>query len=129
MTPVGYFLDNTLSPRHADLLTAQGFPAIALQRVFPPDIKDVDFLPRLPGTGWIFVTSAKHIRTRTVEMAALRASGVTAVFLFAKWSNENFGRQADWLQRHWPAIDRFVRGQPVGTIVTVRRDGRMTIRG
>src|SRR5919199_6168686 len=119
MTPISYFLDNTLPPRHADLLTGQGVPALALQRVFPPDIKDVDFLPGLQGTGWIFVTSDKHILTRTVEMATLKASGITAVFLFAKWSNENFARQADRLQRHWPGIDRFVRSQPAGTILTV----------
>ncbi len=57
-----YFFDNNFSPKHARMLAALGVEVRVLRDEFPENVKDVDYLPRLRDTGWILITSDKHIR-------------------------------------------------------------------
>ena len=90
-------------------------------------MRDVDYLPRLRDTGWILITSDKHILTRRAEAKALKESGVTALFFEAFWSKMDMWRQAAWLTKYWPRIEEFVASHEVGTIAQVQQRGKISV--
>src|SRR5690349_18738074 len=110
-----YLFDNCLSYRFASMPAALDVDVKALRDVFPADIKDVDFLPQLRGRGWVLVTTDRHMQTRQIEAATLRASGITALFLGRFSGKLSFWQQAQWLVTRWPEIARFAERVSAGT--------------
>jgi len=119
-----YFFDNNISPRYAEMLRALGVNVTALSEKFPPNIKDEDFLPQLKDC--ILITGDQRIRTRKIEAAALRQSGISALFLARFWPRLDLWAQARWLVTRWPDIDRFTSKTSPGTYAEVQQGG--TIR-
>lgn len=119
-----YFFDNNISPRYAEMLRALGVNVTALSERFPPNIKDEDFLPQLKDC--ILITGDQRIRTRKIEAAALRQSGISALFLARFWPRLVLWDQARWLVTRWPDIDRFTSRTSMGTYAEVQQGG--TIR-
>lgn len=127
MSDPAYFFDNDLSPRYAEAIARLGFRTIVLRDLFPPDIKDADYLRQLRASGWVLVTGDNRILARPAEKSALVESGVTAVFLYRGWSELPFERQLAWLIVHWATVDTFVRRHPPGTLARLRRDGTVQL--
>jgi hypothetical protein len=76
--------------------------------VFPPDAKDVAWLPRVAADGWVIITKDSRIRTRTLELDALVSSKAIAFILT---SGAIRGEQmAAALVRALPKIGRILAG-------------------
>jgi hypothetical protein len=120
---VTYLFDNNISPRLARMLRELSVDARALREEFPQGVKDPEFLPRLKGTGWVFMTADTRITTRPVEAAALKESGVTALFLGPFWAKLTLWKQAAWIVGRWEEIDRFGSSAPRGTCAVLRQRG------
>ena len=118
-----YLFDNNISPRFAGMLRELGVDAKALRDVFPPNVKDSAFLPQLKGSGWVLVTGDTRIATRPAEAAALKDSGITAIFLGPFWSKMTFWLQARWLVTRWQDIDAYAQSAPSGTCAVFRQRG------
>ncbi len=122
---MSYLFDNNFSPRLAEMLALAGVDAKALRAVFPENILDVDYLPRLKDSGFILMTSDRHILTRSAEAIALRQSGITALFFKSFFIEMELRPQAAWLLNHWPKIEEFVERSHQGTIGLVPNRGQI----
>jgi len=122
---VKYFFDNNISPRYAAMLRALDVDVTALRELFPPDIKDIDFLSQL--TECILITGDQRLLTRKVEAAALRQSGISALFLARFWTKMTFWDQARWLVTRWPDIDRFASHTSMGAYAEVQQGGAIRL--
>jgi hypothetical protein len=120
-------LDNDISPRFAEMLQALGVNVIALSKAMPRDTKDQDFLGVLRSKYDVdvFISNNTAQRTNQVEAKLLRASGVTALYFMPFWSSMKFWPQAEWLVKHWPAIDAFCRVATQGTCADIQQRGRL----
>lgn len=118
-----YLFDNNISPKLARMLQALDVDARPLRDEFPAGIKDPQFLPLLKGSGWTFVTLDKHIRSRPVEVAALKESGVMSLFIAPFFAKMEIWAQATWLIKNWPTIERFVSAAAPGTITLFQQRG------
>ncbi len=118
-----YLFDNCISYRFAHMLAALGVDARALRDVFPADIKDVDFIPQLRDSGWVLVTTDRHMKTRQIEAEALQASGVTALFLGRFYSKLDSWQGARWFVTHWPEIAGFAERVATGTVAEIQQNG------
>jgi hypothetical protein len=58
-----------------------------------------------------------------VEAAALKESGVTALFLDPFWAKLTLWKQAVWFVNRWEEIDRFASSAPRGTCAVLRQRG------
>src|SRR5690349_11884264 len=68
---------------------------------------DVEILQWLTGRDRFFITADKRIRSRPAEIAALKETAVSALFLERFWAKLEFWQQAAWLVARWPQIDQF----------------------
>lgn len=93
--------------------------------MFPPNVKDTEYLPQLRDC--VLITGDQRIRTRQAEAAALRRSGVTTLFLARFWTKLSFWDQARWLVSRWPDIDRFASTVPAGTCAEVKQRGSIRL--
>ena len=87
-----FFLDENISRRIAQAMTALGHRFEHLLDYFPQGTADVDFLPAIAAKGWILVTQDQRIRSKPHERKALMDAGVGA-FIFtgrAQKSTEEF---------------------------------------
>lgn len=119
-----YILDNNISPKFAQMLRALDCDVDALREHFAANIKDPDLLAALAGRHVVFVTGDRRMTTRPHELAALKASGVTAIFLGPFWSKLGFWKQATWLVHRWPALDAFSNVVARGTFAEVSQGGK-----
>jgi predicted nuclease of predicted toxin-antitoxin system len=126
---VTYLLDNDISFRFAQMLAALGVDVVAVREVedLGEGAPDVGILQWLKGRERVFVTADKHIRSRPAEIAALSASGVTALFLERFWAKLDFWQQAAWLVGRWPQIDQFASSASPGTCATIQQRGRIRL--
>ena len=124
---MSYLFDNDISFRFAHMLKALGVDVLSVRDVgdLGEHASDVEILNRLTGRERVFVTADKHIRSRPAEIAALKESRVTALFLERFWSKLDFWHQAAWLVVRWPQIERFASGAPPGTCAGVQQRGRI----
>jgi predicted nuclease of predicted toxin-antitoxin system len=124
---VTYLLDNDISFRFAHLLAALGVDVVSVRDVedLGEDASDMEILHWLTGRERVFVTADKHIRSRPAEVAALKESHVTALFLERFWSKLDFWQQAAWLVARWPQIDQFASGASPGTCASIQQRGRI----
>ncbi len=122
---MSYLFDNNFSPRLAEMLALAGIDAKALRAEFPENIPDVDYLPRLKDSGFILMTSDRHILTRSAEAIALKQSGITALFFKSFFIEMELRPQAAWLLNHWPKIEEFVKRSHQGTIGLVPHRGQI----
>jgi hypothetical protein len=126
---VSYLLDNDLSFRFAHMLAALGVDVVAVRDVeaLGEDAPDVEILRWLAGRERVFITADKHIRSRPAEIAALKESGVTALFLERFWAKLDFWQQAAWLVARWPQMDQFASNASPGTCATIQQRGRIRL--
>ncbi|MDQ7839473.1 MAG: hypothetical protein RDU83_00425 [bacterium] len=122
-----YLFDNDISPKHADVLRLYGVVTRTVRSEFGQDAKDRDFIPQLQGSGWVIVSGDRHITTRPPEARALRASGVTALFLGPFWRKLSLKEQAAWLLRNWDKIDKTTTSYRQGTIARVKQNGNIEV--
>ena len=119
-----YIFDNNISPKFAHMLRALDCDVAALREEFPANITDPDFLTAIAGRAAVFVTGDRKMTTRPHELAALKASGVTALFLGPFWSKLGFWKQAAWLVHRWPALDSFSNVVARGTFAEISQGGK-----
>jgi hypothetical protein len=124
-----YLLDNSISFRFAHMLVALGVDVLAVRDVeeLGAGAGDVEIVQWLRGRERTFITADKHIRTRPAEIAALKESRVTALFLERFWSKLEFWPQAAWLITRWPEIDRWASSVPAGSCAAVQQRGRIQL--
>jgi hypothetical protein len=124
---VTYLFDNNISFRFAQALRALGVDVYAVREIDEPgeSADDVDILTWLIGRDRVFVSGDRHIRTRPLEVAALRQSGVTALFLSPFWSKLEFWPQAAWLVKQWPNVEKFAGSASLGTCARIQQNGRI----
>lgn len=108
------------------MLRLYDFPVAALRDEFPDKVKDVEWLPELKGTDWIVVTCDRHIQTRKTEARALRASGVSAVFINSFFTNLGLMPKGVWLLRHWTKIVAWAESASPPSYCQVRQNGQIT---
>ena len=121
-----YFFDNCVSIKYARMIRALDVDVRHLRDLFDPDTPDEVWLPELRDSGYVVITTDRAIKTGSVTARALKASGVTAVFLpkgferFDKWA------QAQWLIKHWPTIEAYVAKTQTGALVQMTNSGSFT---
>lgn len=89
-----FFFDNNLSPLLVAGLRGFGEDVQHLRDAFPPNTKDVAWIPQVAASGWILVTRDKRIRTRPLEAEALMRAGLSAFFFIQKRDPDLWG----WVQ-------------------------------
>ena len=124
-----YLLDNDISFRFAPMLAALAVEVVAVRDVedLGEDSPDVEILQWLKGRERVVVTADKHIRSRPAEIAALKESGVTALFLERFWAKLDFWQQAAWLVGRWPRIVQFTASVTPGTCAAIQQRGRILL--
>lgn len=122
-----YVIDNCLSPKFAAMLAALGVDALALRDEMPRDAADVEVFEFLKGRSIVFVTCDTRQKTRAAEARALRASGITALFLGPFWTKMTFWQQAAWLVAKWEGINTFCEAVQRGTCADVKQNGKPRI--
>jgi hypothetical protein len=122
---VTYLFDNNFSPNLARMLALAGVDAVALRDKFDEDIKDVEFLPLLKGSGMVLITSDKHMKTREAEALALHEAGITALFFRPFFIQMDLLSQAAWLTKNWRRIEEFVANSRAGTVGEVHVRGQI----
>jgi len=122
---VKYFFDNCISYRYARMLSAlEEYEVVALRERYAEDIDDVELFQALAGSGYVFVTTDDRQKTRECEAAAIRDSGLTALWLGPFWAKKTFWDQAKWIIYRWPIIDGYVKGVAQGTCAEVKENGK-----
>lgn len=119
-----YFLDNNISYKFAGMLAALDCDVEALRESFPTDITDENLLTQLAGRDVVFVTGDRKMLRRPQELKALKAAGISVLFLGPFWSKMGFWSQAEWWIRRWHLIDGFARGAVKGTFAEVSQGGK-----
>src|SRR2546428_14161268 len=66
---------------------------------------DPNSVPLVGERGWVLVSGDRRMRTKPAEASALKAAGVTALFLGPFWRKIGIKEQAAWLLGHWNKID------------------------
>ena len=123
-----FLFDNNFSYKLAAMLRALDVDAIALREAFDQDIDDVDLFRELRGEGIILVTSDMRIQRRPVEIQALKECGISAIFLRPFWHKRGKWEQANWLTRHWQAIEGHVADWDAPVYLEVEVNGKINHR-
>ncbi|MDQ6833619.1 MAG: hypothetical protein M3008_09480 [Chloroflexota bacterium] len=84
-------------------------------------------MPQLRDSGWVLVTTDRHMKTRQIEAAALQASGVTALFIRRFYSKLDFRQGVRWFVTRWPEIAGFAERVATGTVAEIRQNGTARI--
>lgn len=103
-----FFFDNNLSPLLVAGLRGFGEDVQHLRDAFPPETKDVVWIPHVAASGWVLVTRDKRIRTRPLEAEALVRAGLSAFFFMQKRDPDLWG----WVQlvvRRWREMQELER--------------------
>jgi PIN domain-containing protein len=126
---VTYLFDNNLSFRFAYMLQALGVDVVAVRDVptLGESSKDPEILAWLEGRECIFLTGDQRIRTRPLEVAALRQHHFTALFKDRFWAKLTFWPQAAWLVAHWPQIEQFSMDALPGACAVLQQRGRIRL--
>lgn len=104
-----FFLDNNLALQHADALhaysVAEGHAVVPLRAMFPPNVKDQQWLSSLAReSGWIVVSGDLRIFKSPQLKEVWSRSGLTTFFLASGWINLRVWEQAWRLVRWWPQV-------------------------
>lgn len=122
-----YFFDNCLSYRFADMLKALKVDVTALRSQVAESIEDVELFQKISGSGSVFVSCDLSQTSRPLEAAALKQSGLTAIYFGPYWTKMDFWQQAIWLVSHWQSIDRFTSSVVPGTFAEIKRNGKAMV--
>lgn len=124
-----YLFDNNISFRFAHALQILGADALAVRDVpgLGETAADPVILAWLSGRECILITGDQRIRTRPIEVTALRRYGVAALFMDRFWSRLAFWQQAAWLVAHWPVIEEYAAGAPPGASALLQQRGRIRV--
>lgn len=118
-----FFFDNNLSQDFARALSVLGIDVRALRDQFPHNTEDTVWLAEIGQRGWVLITHDRGITTKSAEARALRASGITAIFIGRFWGKTRRWEQFQWLVKHWPKIEEFVATNPAGTVGLAQTNG------
>jgi len=121
---VRFIFDACISFRFVDMLAALDRDVEHVSRVFDESISDVEFLSALKGKHDVYITYDHRQKTRQAEAAAIRESGVTALWLGPHWGKKSFWGQAKWLITRWETIEQYARSTVPGTCAEVKENGK-----
>src|SRR3989304_5567341 len=108
LKPLIFFLDRSLGKKKiADALRQTGERVKVHDAHFPPDAKDVEWLPTVGARGWVVLTKDDRIRYRTLERNALMRAGVRA-FVITATDLRGEEMAAIFIQA-LPTIKRFIK--------------------
>ncbi|MGD9856910.1 MAG: DUF5615 family PIN-like protein [Planctomycetaceae bacterium] len=122
-----FLFDNNISYRYARMLSALGKDTVALRDRLPSNTTDVDVFAYLKGSDTVFVTVERRMRGRPVEVAAIKASGVTSLFIGPFYAKLGFWPAAEWFIRRWPTIEGFALGAKKGMCALVQQNGKSRV--
>lgn len=109
----------------AEALRGEGVEVELLAEHFTESIADEEWLRVAGERGWIVLTKDKHIRRRTLELAALLHGQTRS---FALTGGEMRGHaMAEAFRRALPRMKQFVRDFPAPFVATVSAAGRVTM--
>lgn len=106
------------------MLSALQVEAVSLRAEFSESVADEDFLRELRSKHDVYMTYDHKQKTRTAEAAAIRESGVTALWFGPFWGKKTFWQQAKWIVTRWELIDRFATSADPGTCAEVKENGK-----
>jgi PIN like domain len=126
---VTYLFDNDISFRFALMLAALEVDVVAVRDVeaLGENADDIEIMQWLKGQNRLFVTADLRIRSRPSESAALKGTGVTALFLERFWAKLDFWQQAAWMVARWPRIEQFASSASPGTCAMIQQRGRIRL--
>jgi predicted nuclease of predicted toxin-antitoxin system len=121
-----FFLDRSLGTRLiATALRESGAIVHIHDDHFPPDAKDIDWLPEVGRRDWIVLTKDHRIRFRNVERLALTKAGVAAFILT---SGDLQGQEmAKIFVKALPRIVRFLKKHKKPFIARIGRDSSVSL--
>lgn len=104
-----FLFDEHIAPRlvraFAELATGEPYTVHHLRTRFPAGTADVAWIGELAAEGgWSFVSEDRRIRSRPLELAALKQSGLVGFFLAKGWNQEGLWGHAALLVGWWPTI-------------------------
>lgn len=99
-----YFLDNTFSPRLAEILRVLGVDAVHLQDMFPPDTWDPDWIGKLRDGDWVALTGDTKQLARIAEVQAIVDAGLSAFFFYKSFTKKGIWEQFAFFASVWPSI-------------------------
>lgn len=106
------------------MLSALGVQVTSLRNEFAESIADTDFLRRLNARHDVYITYDHRQKTRKAEAAALKESGLTALWFAPFWGKLVMWEQAKWLVHRWESIDAFASSVEPGTCAEIKQKGR-----
>lgn len=124
-----FFLDNCLSPRHANALAAllDGDHAVAhLSQRFPRNTPDEEWITRLGSDGdWIVITGDSRISRNHHERKAWEESGLTMFYLKKGWMNLKVIQQHVVLVKCLEQIIDLAASHPKGSSFSITVNGKI----
>jgi hypothetical protein len=106
------------------MLKALGVDATSLRDAFDQSIEDPYFLAQLEARFDVYITYDHHQKNRVAEAAAIRQSGITAIWIGRFWGKKTFWEQAKWLVWRWPQIERFAEAVAAGETAEISENGK-----
>lgn len=119
-----YVFDACLSYRLARMLAAIKVEAIPLRDILPEWADDLEIYATLRASHDVLLTYDHKQKTRIHEAKAIKASGVTALWIGPFWGKLELWPQAQWIINRWPQIDGFASNVAFGTCATIKQNGR-----
>jgi predicted nuclease of predicted toxin-antitoxin system len=120
------YIDECLSQRLlADALTHAGVVVHTRRELFPPGVRDQEWLSYAGNRGWIVLTKDKNIQHRPLELDALFTARVRTFVLASAGLTGD--AQASLFVRILPKIRQIVATEPAPFIVRVHKTGKLDV--
>ncbi|MBI2774083.1 MAG: DUF5615 family PIN-like protein [Chloroflexi bacterium] len=119
-----FFFDNNLSPVLVQGLRAFGEDVQHLRDSFAAEAPDTEWIPEVARRGWVVVTRDKHIRTRPLELDALRSHGLR-VFIFSQKRDPDRWGWVELVVRRWLELKRFTETNGRPFVALIPEHGRI----
>ena len=120
-----FFFDNTFPRQIPAILRLMDVDAIHLSERYPPETKDVLWLPEASRHGWTVITGDQNIRTRPAERLALEQANLITFFAYKGFTKQGRWEQVIWIVRHWRAIEAQAGKSQRGVSYEVNINGKI----
>jgi len=125
---VRFFLDNNVSPCHAEALRIyagdHGAEFEHLSEMFDRSTPDPEWIPALAADGhWIIISGDTRISTNPANRRAWIESKLTAFFFADPWQRSRAIKQAEEMLHWWPHIFDEAKRSPTGAGFLMPKNG------
>ncbi len=111
-----FIFDENLSPRMVQALALLDLGVLSIAVEYGRGTPDEEWIPKIAQRGLIYVGCDEKLRSEPMQRLALERNHVTAVFMFKRFLDQGFHKQALWFLRHWENMEAAVEGSHSGTM-------------